>query len=142
MFKPNHGVILLAALVSALSLPVLAEEGAEPAQASAVDISPLQAEPADPAMAEPGARSVAADEQGFFSELWATISGTPEKSTVNPGTHTDALLALQRTGAAASSNPQAASAVQREKAAERFLKTYDYAIKESYYGDGFKSGSK
>lgn len=56
------------------------------------------------------------------------------------GEQTSQWLALQREGTQASSNPQAASPVQREKAAERFLKTYDYAIKESFYGDGFGAG--
>ena len=57
-----------------------------------------------------------------------------------PGAQTSAWLELQRSGEQASANPQAASAVQREKAAERFLKTYDYAIKESFYGDSFGAG--
>ena len=57
-----------------------------------------------------------------------------------PGSQTEAWLELQRSGLQASSNPQAASAVQREKAAERFLKTYDFAIKESIYGDTFGAG--
>lgn len=57
-----------------------------------------------------------------------------------PGSQTEAWLELQRSGLQASSNPQAASAVQREKAAERFLKTYDFAIKESIYGDSFGAG--
>lgn len=56
------------------------------------------------------------------------------------GSQTEAWLELQRSGQRASSNPQAASAVQREKAAERFLKTYDFAIKESVYGDSFGAG--
>ncbi len=57
-----------------------------------------------------------------------------------PGAQASAWLELQRSGAQASVNPQAASAVQREKAAERFLKTYDYAIKQSFYGDSFGAG--
>lgn len=57
-----------------------------------------------------------------------------------PGAQTEAWLELQRSGQQASQNPQAASAVQREKAAERFLKTYDFAIKESIYGDSFGAG--
>lgn len=57
-----------------------------------------------------------------------------------PGAQTETWLELQRSGQQASSNPQAASAVQREKAAERFLKTYDFAIKESVYGDTFNAG--
>jgi hypothetical protein len=56
------------------------------------------------------------------------------------GEQTSMWLSMQREGEQASTNPQAASAVQREKAAERFLKTYDYAIKESFYGDGFGAG--
>lgn len=56
------------------------------------------------------------------------------------GEQTSAWLAMQREGDQASTNPQAASAVQREKAAERFLKTYDYGIKENFYGDKFGAG--
>lgn len=57
-----------------------------------------------------------------------------------PGAQTDTWLEMQRSGQQASANPQPASAVQREKAAERFLKTYDFAIKESVYGDSFGAG--
>lgn len=57
-----------------------------------------------------------------------------------PGAQTESWLELQRSGQQASGNPQAASAVQREKAAERFLKTYDFAIKESAYGNDFGAG--
>lgn len=56
------------------------------------------------------------------------------------GEQTSLWLNMQREGEQASKNPQAASSVQREKAAERFLKTYDYAIKESFYGDSFGAG--
>lgn len=56
------------------------------------------------------------------------------------GEQTSLWLSMQREGEQASTNPQSASAVQREKAAERFLKTYDYSIKESFYGDGFGAG--
>ena len=58
----------------------------------------------------------------------------------SPGAQTESWLELQRSGQQASANPQAASAVQREKAAERFLKTYDFAIKESVYGNAFGAG--
>ena len=74
-------------------------------------------------------------------KLWSTVTGESLKDSVAPGTHTTSWLTLQRAGTAASANPQAASAVQREKAADRFLKTYDFPIKESFYGDSFKSGS-
>ena len=41
----------------------------------------------------------------------------------------------------ASENIQAAKGIQRDKAAERFMKTYDFPIKESYYGKKFTPGS-
>lgn len=63
-----------------------------------------------------------------------------QAATPAPGSQTEAWLELQRSGQQASENPQAASAVQREKAAERFLKTYDFAIKESVYGNSFGAG--
>lgn len=59
---------------------------------------------------------------------------------IAPGQQTDAWLNTQSKGTMASENIQAAKGIQRDKAAERFMKTYDYAIKESYYGDNFKPG--
>lgn len=58
-------------------------------------------------------------------------------SQVQPGMPTEMSLALQRDGGSASPVPQAASPEQREKAAERFLKTYERAIPENYYGTTF-----
>lgn len=72
---------------------------------------------------------------GLFLPMWTQAAELPA-----PGAQASAWLELQRSGEQASANPQAASAVQREKAAERFLKTYDYAIKESFYGDKFGAG--
>lgn len=47
-------------------------------------------------------------------------------------------LALQRGGEAASRvSVQAANEIEREKAVDRFLKTYDYPIPPSFYGTGF-----
>lgn len=57
--------------------------------------------------------------------------------TLKPGEVTEGLLAQQRDGAQASPYPQAALPEQREKAAERFLKTYDRLIPENYYGTTF-----
>lgn len=74
---------------------------------------------------------------GFLLPLLAQAE---EAQVPAPGAQTSAWLELQRSGAQASANPQAASAVQREKAAERFLKTYDYAIKQSFFGDSFGAG--
>lgn len=119
MFKRNHAVMLLAASSFGLPLTALAETAAE------TTVEPV----------------VAAAGQQQAGKLWNTVTGESLKDTVVPGAHTGAWLTLQRSGTAASANPQAASAVQREKAADRFLKTYDFPIKESFYGDGFKSGS-
>lgn len=57
------------------------------------------------------------------------------------GDATEAALAQQVTGATASANPQAATRELREKAAERFLKTYDQPLPASVYGDSFATGS-
>jgi hypothetical protein len=63
-------------------------------------------------------------------------------SPLAPGDQTGSWLAIQRTGTMASANPQAASQDQRERAAARFLKTYDYAIKEAYFNTtSFKTGN-
>jgi hypothetical protein len=54
-----------------------------------------------------------------------------------PGDTTESWLAMQREGNMASENPQAATRELREKAAERFLKTYDQPIPTDVYGTGF-----
>lgn len=58
-----------------------------------------------------------------------------------PGDATAHLFAAQASGALASSNPQASTPVQREMAADRFLKTYNYPIREIYFGTTFKAGA-
>lgn len=133
MFKSDYRQVLPLLVVLGMMSPAMADEQQEMAQASAVDITPLSAQPS-------AGGSVAADEQGFFARLWQAMGADADAQVVDPGERTNSWLAMQREATAASANPQAASAVQREKAADRFLKTYDYAIKESYYGDNFKSG--
>jgi len=54
-----------------------------------------------------------------------------------PGDSTESWLAMQRESNMASDNPQAATRELREKAAERFLKTYDQPIPTDVYGSGF-----
>jgi len=49
-------------------------------------------------------------------------------------------LNLQRNQSLASAQPQAASALAREKSMERLFKTYDQAIPDKYFSDSFKSG--
>lgn len=49
-------------------------------------------------------------------------------------------LEMQRSGAQASRNAQPATEIERDKAVERFLKTYDYAIPLSFYGNKFGVG--
>lgn len=61
--------------------------------------------------------------------------------SVYPGDQVNTWLTLQRSGVAASTHAQAATREQREKAADRFFKTYDYPIKESYYSSTFKTGN-
>jgi hypothetical protein len=145
MFKCNHSVVLLAAAV--LALPAMAETIAEPAVTESGAAVAYDHE-ADRLPTRQRDSSVggtlsgwAASGQEQAGKVWNTVTGESLKDAVVPGSHTSAWLTLQRAGTAASANPQAASAVQREKAADRFLKTYDFPIKESFYGDSFKSGS-
>lgn len=50
-------------------------------------------------------------------------------------------LDLQRSGVAASRvSVQAANEIEREKAVDRFLKTYDNPIPTSFYGSAFSVG--
>lgn len=56
-----------------------------------------------------------------------------------PGDASEQWLGMQREGNMASANPQAATRELREKAAERFLKTYDQPIPDSTFGGGFSS---
>lgn len=50
-------------------------------------------------------------------------------------------LELQRSGAVASKvSVQAANEIEREKAVDRFIKTYDYAIPATFYGNNFRVG--
>lgn len=139
MLKSNRVRMLPVLLSLGVMAPAMAQTY-EPAQASSVDMTPLSVDTGAAAQ-QPASGSVAADEQGLFNRLWVRLGGESEVRVQNPGVRADAWLTVQRDGLAASGNPQAASAVQREKAAERFLKTYDYAIKESYYGTSFKAGS-
>jgi hypothetical protein len=55
-----------------------------------------------------------------------------------PGDTVEQWLAMQRDGNMASANPQAATRELREKAAERFLKTYEQQMPIDVYGSGFK----
>lgn len=65
---------------------------------------------------------------------------TSSEGIIAPGMQTDAWLNAQTQGTMASANIQAAKGIQRDKAAERLMKTYEFPIKESYYGDNFKPG--
>lgn len=62
------------------------------------------------------------------------------EAAIAPGMQTQAWLSAQSQGVIASAIPQAAKSIQRDKAAERLMKTYDFPIKESFYGDTFQSG--
>lgn len=73
-----------------------------------------------------------------------TIAVKPLPSAGEPvryGDQSKSWLNMQSSNVAGSSVPQAATLDQRERAATRFLKTYDYSIKESYSSSNFKSGS-
>jgi len=139
MLKSNRVRILPVLLSLGVIVPAMAQTY-EPAQANSVDMTPLTVDTGAAAQ-QPASGSIAADEQGLLDRLWVKLGFESDVRIVNPGVRADAWLTVQRDGLIASANPQSASSVQREKAAERFLKTYDYAIKESYYGNSFKSGS-
>lgn len=71
---------------------------------------------------------------------WLNERQLQHESLPVPGDTTESWLAMQREGNMASENPQAATRELREKAAERFLKTYDFPIPENVYGTDFKAG--
>lgn len=75
------------------------------------------------------------------SSFAAADEATNSEAIIGPGMQTDAWLNVQSQGTMASENIQAAKGIQRDKAAERFMKTYDFSIKESYYGESFTPGS-
>lgn len=60
--------------------------------------------------------------------------------TNGPGLQTKAWLEMQTSGRAASPYIQSDTLATREKSASRWSKTYEFPIKESFYGDGFKPG--
>lgn len=65
----------------------------------------------------------------------ASVSWAADHSPAN------SWLELQRSGDAASRvSVQAANEIEREKAVDRFLKTYDYPIPPSFYGSRFGVG--
>lgn len=71
--------------------------------------------------------------------LLVLCSGTALADRFQPQTR--AWLELQRSGAVASGvSVQAANEIEREKAVDRFIKTYDYAIPQNFYGSGFRVG--
>lgn len=72
---------------------------------------------------------------GWLNERQLQLDSLPV-----PGDSAEGWLAMQREGNMASENPQAATRELREKAAERFLKTYDFPITENVYGTDFKAG--
>lgn len=59
----------------------------------------------------------------------------------HPGVAVDAWLTQQSSGAEASRTPQAALTIQREKAVERHLKTYELPIPASAFGSTFSATS-
>lgn len=71
---------------------------------------------------------------GSLSGLAVAQQGTPAASESRAG----AWLAIQSGNQQASSTPQVATDLERDKAVERFLKTYDNPIPESYYGTKFE----
>lgn len=146
MFKRNQVVMLLAVASLGMPLSAVAEVSADPAAADPA-LATVHDHEADrlPTRQRDGSfggtlNGWAASGQEKAGKVWDTVTGESLKDAVAPGTHTGAWLTLQSSGSAASANPQAASSVQREKAADRFLKTYDFPIKQSFYGEDFKTG--
>lgn len=72
--------------------------------------------------------------------VWAQTVDRDYKNAVAPGQQTSAWLDLQASGYVASPHVQSDTRATREKAAARWTKTYEFPIKESFYGDGFKPG--
>lgn len=95
-----------------------------------------QTDPAEEAGAAPA--EVTSTTQSTLLSGFAELFRQEPDTRPLAGADTDAYLALQRDGAMASGNPQAASLELREKAAARFMKTYDQAIPE-VRNAGFKT---
>lgn len=71
-----------------------------------------------------------------MAALSVAVSGSAMADRYQP--QTAAWLELQRSGASASRvSVQAANEIEREKAVDRFLKTYDMPIPASFYGVDF-----
>ncbi len=60
-----------------------------------------------------------------------------EQPSPQPAAQSDVWLQMQRAGTLASSNIQPATEIERDRAVERFLKTYDIEIPPSFYGSRF-----
>lgn len=75
--------------------------------------------------------------QPFTLMGWLNSFNVEAENLPIPGDTVERWLAMQREGNMASENPQAATRELREKAAERFLKTYEQPIPIDVYGSGF-----
>lgn len=75
----------------------------------------------------------------FFSgmTLVSAVVFADEQKSAQPVAQTDVWLQMQRAGSLASSNIQPATEIERDRAVERFLKTYDIEIPPSFYGSRF-----
>lgn len=76
---------------------------------------------------------------GALTRLWQSMQPAEDTRPL-AGDDAEAYMVLQRQGDQASANIQPVTAALREKAAARFLKTFDNPIPESVYGNDFKSG--
>lgn len=69
-----------------------------------------------------------------------TAVAMPEGPSSKAQAGTEAWLQLQPKGLHASANPQASTAVERDKAAERWMKVYEYKIPEVFKWERIDSG--
>lgn len=80
---------------------------------------------------------------GLMAALFSGMTLVPalvfadEQKSSQPTAQSDVWLQMQRAGTLASSNIQPATEIERDRAVERFLKTYDIEIPPSFYGSRF-----
>lgn len=78
--------------------------------------------------------------RGFF--MCVLVSSGGASAGDRDMTQAKQWLDLQSSGAVASQvSVQAANEIEREKAVDRFIKTYSLAIPKSFYGSGFQVGN-
>lgn len=69
--------------------------------------------------------------------VFPAVALADEQVSAQPAVQSEVWLQMQRAGTLASSNIQPATEIERDRAVERFLKTYDIEIPPSFYGSRF-----